>query len=402
MKRLPRGFQASSLDRHEFSPAHLADVKMDDDDEPELVLKKEPKVRLPKEPAAKIKPTLDVNKFVNSLNQHLTIRTVGHVMQLNQNGTPIYYAAVGWAHTKINGEKVWTADTKMHVASVSKLLTAMGMLKALGTHGLNPDTRIAQFLPAYWQQGENINQITFAHLLTHRSGFRVPGTKTGFLTMKREVAAGVQNVGEDSGYENANFGLMRILIPIVIGDIDRDRMFHPNAETNDVIWDGIATDFYRDYMQDNVFEPAGVSGAGFLPMPAAANGALAYAYPNVGQTGWNSGDLATVAGGAGWRLSIKELMSVLSHFRRTNKILTPTAALAMLSKGYGLNGNVETDVGTIYVRKGGWGSGDRKEQCIALFLPDGMELAVFANSAIGPDDEKIKKVVLDKYLAAIS
>jgi CubicO group peptidase (beta-lactamase class C family) len=396
IKRLPRGFQAGSADRYEFSPAHLADVDMVDSDEPAVVFKAKPKRTL------KLKPKLDTDKFVNSLNEYLTTLTVGHAIQLNQNGTPIYFAGVGWAQTKTNLGKRWTADTKMHVASVSKLLTAMGLLKALGTHGWDPNTRIARFLPAYWQQGENINQITFAHLLRHRSGFHVPGTKTDFLTMKREVDAGVLKVGEYSGYENMNFGLMRILIPVINGDLDRHQTFSPNGVINDAAWDGMAIGFYRDYMQDNVFEPAGVSGAGFLPMPAAANGAVAYAFPDLGHSGWNSGDLTTVAGGAGWRLSIKELMSVLNHFRRTNHILSATASQAMLDDGYGLNDIEETDVGKIYWKKGGWSSGRRKEQCVALFLPDDMELVVFANSLINGTDEKINSVVINRFLAAIS
>lgn len=401
LKRLPRGFQASSVDRYEFSPAHLAEVDMVEGDEPALVFKAKPEKKRPTRLYIKSKPKLDTNKFVTSLNEYLTTKTVGHVMQLNQNGTPIYFAGVGWAQTTTNLGQRWTADTRMHVASVSKLLTAMGMVKALGSRGLSPSARIARFLPEYWQQGENINLITFEHLLTHRSGFKVTGSKTDFATMKREVAAGVQNVGEDSGYENVNFGLMRILIPVVTGDVDRGLVFAISV-LNDPGWDTIATDFYRDYMQDKVFEPAGVTGAGFVPLYAAVNGAVAYSFPNFGHTGWNSGNLTTVAGGAGWRLSIKELMSVLSHFRRTNNILTPTSALAMLDKGYGLNDIKDTDVGKIYIRKGGWKSGRRKEQCIALFLPDGMELVVFANSMIGTDDESIKKVVIDRFLAAIS
>jgi len=349
----------------------------------------------------KQKPTLNVDAFVRSLDSALSSQTVGHVMQLNQNGTPIWFTAVGWAQTPSDLGKKWTADTRMHVASVSKLLTAMGMMKALGKGGWNTNAHIAPFLPEYWHQGSNVNLITFHHLLRHRSGFKVPGSKTDFLTMKKEVAAGVSNVGESSGYENVNFGLMRILLPVMNGDIDRDMEVGGGGSINDGAWDALCVGFYRDYMQDHVFEPAGVNGAGFVPLPAAANGAVAYAFPNVGEHGWNSGDTSTVAGGAGWRLSIKELMSVLHHFRRKGTIVSTTTAQSMLDNLYGLNGSKDTDVGTIYWKKGGWHHGRRKEQCVAFFLPDGMELAVFANSTIGVDDAKIDSLVVEHFVDAI-
>lgn len=401
LKRVPRGFHASSVGDHVFSPAHLVDVDMVEDDDPVLTIRPKARRKLP--PGVKIKsaPKLDTNQFVTPLNDHLTTLTVGHAIQLNQNGTPIYFAGVGWAQTGTDLGNRWTAETRMHVASVSKLLTAMGLMKALDTHGLGPGTRIDRFLPSYWHKGANVDRITFDHLLRHRSGFHVPGSKTDFLTMKREVDAGVLKVGERSGYENVNFGLMRILIPVVTGDVDRGLEFAPAGAVNDGLWDSLATGFYRDYMQDHVFEPAGVLGAGFVPMPAAANGAVAYAFPDLGGTGWNSGDLTAVAGGAGWRLSIKELMGVLHHFRRMNTIVSAATAQTMLDNCRGLNGKQDTDVGTIYWKKGGWAKGSRKEQCVAFFLPDDMELAVFANSTIGNKGEKIDQVVIDRFVSAI-
>jgi hypothetical protein len=48
---------------------------------------------------------------------------------------------------------------------------------------------------------------------------------------------------------------------------------------------------------------------------AAAGGAVTYCYPDLGRNGRNFGDLLTFAGGrAGWRLSIKELMSCSTTF----------------------------------------------------------------------------------------
>src|SRR5262249_32302969 len=122
--------------------------------------------------------------------------------------------------------KGWTSDTRMHVASVSKFLTAVGMVRTLHKKGISPDARIVDHLPAYWKKGKNIDRITFRHLLTHTSGFSTGGSASHYTFMKGKVAEGVARVG-DYDYENMNFGLCRILIPIINGDVSRTARFFP-------------------------------------------------------------------------------------------------------------------------------------------------------------------------------
>ncbi|MCA1616829.1 MAG: serine hydrolase [Acidobacteria bacterium] len=187
------------------------------------------------------------------------------------------------------------------------------------------------------------------------------------------------------------------LIPIINGDIPNN--FDPPSHVRDQSWDITTISFYKDYMQDNVFTPAGVANAGFAPLPVPINSALAYSFPPAG--GWNSGDLQSVAGGAGWRLSVKELLDVMNHVRRKNTIISPTKAQYILERHFGVNGETSTPAGTMYWRKGSWGNNGRHEQCVAFFMPDGVEVAVFVNSRISPSSYSLRKLVGDVYVNSL-
>jgi CubicO group peptidase (beta-lactamase class C family) len=265
------------------------------------------------------------------------------------------------------------------------------------------DDPIIDYLPEYWTKGNDIDKITFEHLLTHRSGFdsgpsptdEMPNPdwqRTDYTFMKDRVAVGVSGVGSNSGYENMNFGLCRILIPIVAGKIDKNAIFVPPV---DPVWDYCCILYYREYMQDNVFGPAGVHNVGFIPDYNISNAKRALAYEPFSyeisdkKNGWDSGDLGTVSGGAGWRLSMYELMAVMDHVRRKNTIIDNSKAQFMLEHHYGIDQEDTTPAGTWYNKNGGWSSGDRAEQCVIFFLPDDMELAIFVNSPIADPDSNI-------------
>jgi hypothetical protein len=109
---------------------------------------------------------------------------------------------------------------------------------------------------------------------------------------------------------------------------------------------------------------------------------LAYDFPVTGH-GWNSGDLTYMVGGAGWHMTLNELLAVMGTFRRGGTIVTADQAQLMLENGLGINATVPTNVGTYYVKYGGWtGQSDYEEQCEAFFLPLDMELVVLVNSQV--------------------
>ena len=96
----------------------------------------------------------------------------------------------------------------------------MATTKLLNDAGMSPNTPIASYLPDYWSKGPNVDQITFANLLTHTSGldYGVGSSASDFLFMKDQIAAGTTHLGQ-FWYQNMNFGLCRILISTINGNI---------------------------------------------------------------------------------------------------------------------------------------------------------------------------------------
>src|SRR5215472_2123106 len=338
---------------------------------------------------------LDVDAFTKALHAALKDEVAGYSMRLRQHGQTIETLEWQWARTPQDGSEGWNPDRLMHVASVSKLMTAIGTTRLLAEKGVSPDAKIIDYLPTYWAKGPNIDKITFRNLMTHTSGF---AGDTDFLSMKAAVAAGVStnpSAPDHLGhyhYENMNFGLCRILISVLNGNIANGANF---PFINDQLWDLVTIVSYNQYLQSKVFAPSGVTTA---TLDHPANGVLAYGFP-ITTPGWNSGNLESVSGGAGWHLSVDELLDVMGAFRRKGTIMSPAKAQEMLDNGFGIDlVGISTPAGKLYNKNGLWHNGARTEQSLAYFLPEDMELVVLANSPIGNPGKFFRDVVTQIYV----
>lgn len=345
-------------------------------------------------------PQLDVLSFAAGLHEALKDDTNGYVMRLAQNGQPIATLQWEWARRPGDGGLGWNPQRRMHVASVSKLITAIAAVNLLHDKGISVDAAIGPYLPTYWDRGANVNAITFRELLTHRSGIEVPGSATSYSTMKAEIAAGVP-ASAGSQYENTNFGLFRILIPVINGDVDKNLLAGfggtPLFESvADNVWDIVTVNAYEAYVNQHVFSPSGVAGGPSLTHRSTD----ALAYDNPWASGWDSGNLRSVSGGAGWIMSADQVLSVMAHFRHTDAIVPRSVALTAMSDRLGLDVKSNTPAGTLYNKNGLWRDGSgRTEQSLAYFLPNGMELVVMTNSPITSDGLFFRSLVTNLYTA---
>jgi CubicO group peptidase (beta-lactamase class C family) len=341
-------------------------------------------------------PHLNVQKFTAAFHAHFKDQVAGYAMQLRKNGAPIETLIWNWADNPSDGAKGWNLDTRMHVASISKLVTAMAMTKLLDDKNISYDAKIVDHLPKYWAKGTNVDKITFRNLMTHTSGFRAGGA-TDYESMKSFVATGVSlsNYGVPS-YENMNFGLCRILIAILDGAVAKDALF---PVVNDQVWDAVTITAYAKYVHASVLAPAGVTNG---TLDHAAGMALAYmAPPSNLSAGWNSGDLGTVSGAAGWHLSVNEVLNIMGTFRRKGTIMSQAKAQGMIANMFGLDEHLTTPAGDLYNKNGRWtqyGPNGPTEQGVAYFLPENMELVVFVNSMVGPKQEFLRGAVDTLYL----
>ena len=363
------GLNEEMVRTHIFRPDHVRDAALhfdlheagDGDGDPD-----EPP------PPSGLLYRLNTQKLSNDLHNLLSGCVSGYSMQLRRYGRVIFDRQWKSAKTPVDGNLDWASDVQMHVASVSKLITAMAMTKLLHSRNISPDARILSWLPKYWQKGPGVDQLTFRKLLTHNSGLVLkdePGP-SDFQFMKDQIALGT--VGKP-GYRNINYGLCRILI----STIDAPYLFNiflPGV--TDAYWDLTTINYYARYVSENIFDPVGVASS-FLH---EGDDALAYGFP-ANMRGWDSGDLKTMSGCAAWHLSIDDLLIVMAAFRRRNMIIDPARAQQMLDRQFGLDVKKDTPLGRIYAKGGFWSlNGNFVEQSNVFFLPKGMELAILANS----------------------
>jgi hypothetical protein len=167
---------------------------------------------------------------------------------------------------------------------------------------------------------------------------------------------------------------------------------------NDIIWDIITLGAYESYVAGEVFSPAGVSGP---TLKHHALDALGYDFPVTG-SGWNSGDLTTMAGGAGWHMAVDDLLDVMDAVRRRGTIMSPLEAQAMLDAGFGIDWTISTPLGTYYAKNGLWrdSAGDT-EQGVLFYLPEDMEFVLLVNSPVGSAPEFLYSLVADAYTSNV-
>ncbi|MBW4573034.1 MAG: beta-lactamase family protein [Tolypothrix carrinoi HA7290-LM1] len=207
---LPAELTEAEIAAHVITPEHVKNIQIEEVDESREVRYDIPIVTR----QFAIPPKLNVDAFGKAIHNILKDSVTGYMLQLRQNGNLIYNLIWNWAQTPADLRQGWSEDTRMHVASVSKFITAVGLVKVLDSKNISYDSKIINYLPTYWSKGNNIDKITFRHLLTHRSGFSTDSSASDYTFMKSKVAAGVTQVGSYD-YENMNFGLCRILIPII-------------------------------------------------------------------------------------------------------------------------------------------------------------------------------------------
>ena len=105
-----------------------------------------------------------------------------------------------------------------------------------------------------------------------------------------------------------------------------------------------------------------------------------------------------MAGGAGWRLSVDDLLKVMDHVRRRNTILQAGRTQQALDAKLGIDIIKSTPAGNLYSKNGSWSSGGRSEKSVIFFMPEGMELVLLVNSKVSASDWSIRGIVQDLYI----
>src|SRR5690242_12391676 len=179
----------------------------------------------------------------------------------------VYQKAFGLADRTFNIPN--TLDTKFHIASLSKPITAAAVLLLADRGKLRLEDPVSKFVPDF----PNGDRITIENLLTHTSGIgepsdadydrwsRFPQTPASLLESVKKDPPHGQPKGEYF-YTASNYNLLAFIIEKVSG---RN---------------------YGDFLEENIFRPAGMSDTAHRGDDTAIVPRLAPGYMPVGTAGF--------------------------------------------------------------------------------------------------------------------
>ena len=185
-----------------------------------------------------------------------------------RDGKPVFSHAYGYADREKKIPN--TVETPFLIASMTKPLTGLAIGQLVEQGKLSYDDSLAKFLPDFPDR-ESATKIKIKHLLSHTSGLGNPvGTKIGESVAaaaldRQTTVKGIVDTFEKKrpefepgtkwSYSNTGFQLLGRIIEIVSGQ-----------------------DYY-EYMQKNVFAPAGATSASFPLLPKNGVAVVPMAYP---------------------------------------------------------------------------------------------------------------------------
>ncbi len=298
--------------------------------------------------AASAPAETNVNAMAANAAATLDARVVGYSFSIVKDGK----LAASQAGGIRKAGQAFTTATQIHVASVSKTVTAIAVLQLLEANNLSVFDQVGPWLPDDWVKGYGFSgagSLRFIDLLTHRSGVQQSVSKyvssepefegvsvNGYDGLKLLVEYGIAPDWKDTGcaskqddgayapgasadpgdyfgvycYKNANFGLFRIIIPKLWQAIE------PSITGYDLLDLGTSA-LYSAYVKIHVWEPLGVQANCFAPdqddLPHYYDARYPMAPP---KTSWGETSMFYACGPVAWHLSsvdIAKFATYLSH-----------------------------------------------------------------------------------------
>lgn len=229
----------------------------------------------------KLHPDDPLDVFLNHMNGRVPAlmkqyQIPGCSIALVQNGEIVWLEAYGYAD--LEKGRVLTVDTPMRVQSISKSVTAWGVMKLVEQGAIDLDAPVTQYLKTWSFPGSvySPESITVRRLLSHTAGLPLgdiftiysPGEEMPSLKEKLTLeAVPVREPGTAFSYSNTGYNFLELLIEEVTGR------------------------GFSEYMEAEILLPLGMESASFdwddramnpaPPTGYALNGAPApvYVYP---------------------------------------------------------------------------------------------------------------------------
>jgi len=309
-------------------------------------------------------------------------KCVGYGFAIFHNGKLIKHGNGGFARrspdTTPKHELPFEDDTRIDIASCTKTVVAIAVLKALEMKGKTDAELIYKYLPTNWKVPASVKALTFQDLLSHHSGLK-KSDSGDYDGMRKVIEAGVSPDydPEDGDYQNINFAMCRILLPYIIA-APQMKPFENDPKKAGLVTAAAFSQFIRDY----VFKPAGINKPiQFKPWHESGDLsklALHYSYQDATVAGLEPHDHTLDAGAGGLYVNAIELAQVMAALEN-NKLLAVNTRQMMKQHNLGIfrvgNSAYWTHNGGFKDNKGR-GIGSRLVLC-----PNNIQIAIVINSA---------------------
>lgn len=347
-------------------------------------------------------PAFSLDKFDAELKASIAPSgAVGWTYIINQNGLFAKGGGFGKMRNTADGPRNMTVNSKINLASVSKFITAIGVMQLLERRNMDPSAKIGPWLPASWSQGTGVSSISFSELLTHNSGLNSSNTNFPqtlcYSCLRSVISQGVTKPLKPNDYLNANYALFRILIPSLWRGLD-------DAPNISPILDSAATEnLYIQYMQEKVFEPVGLTNIDCEPETRSVSTMYYMTSDGDVTPGVWFGSWKSLSGGGGFYMTAMELARLLAYYRHTEVLMPKSQRTIMDNMRFGFE-RVDPDRelhGTYLPKNGSISDGNGRGVVTQLVLfPNGIEVIVMFNSqnmVFAGGETSIRRAIYDAY-----
>jgi|GEM_PF-4503712 len=292
----------------------------------------------------------------------------GYAWVVAKNGQVVSEGKAGTVRSPYqqpNGNVAWTLDSRINLASVSKPITTVGVIKLLNDRKISLDAPFYPYVKSKVPKvGAGVDKVTFRNLLTMKSGLKPDGTLYlsepfwDFLSQYLQQGL-VGTPGQTYAYSNTNFSILQGAIEEIFGQS------------------------YETYMKDEVLKKMGIDTAVFSPDPNSRDVAtLSYAGSSDQRSGTYWSEMQMIGPG-GWIAPASVLIKFLTGVR-SNKVLSPELTKQMLTGELGWY-TYDGNYGQYYHHNGGLTNGGSPAQGLntgIIHFSDGYDALLLVNSPV--------------------
>ncbi len=321
-------------------------------------------------------PVFRVDLFEQNIIDTFGSQSVGFTYAIAVGGNLQRHGAGGNASLAPDPTRAMAATDAMHVASISKTITTIAVLRLLqDTPAVGLGSAFVPYLPSGWSPGTGVSGLTFANLLRHESGFDFPANQSRFshADLRTLISSGVVGDSSNAVYNNSHHSLFRLIIPNLLG------RSQGSSESEEEFYARV----FNEYVNEVVFAPLQISAS----LAPAATPNLYYAFPHNDAAGLGTGTNWTYTldpGAYGWYLSAVDLAKILVYLHETEDLISASMRDAMDQDEMGYWNSRTGEHGRYLMKAGSWGytvdSVTQGVQSIAGRFPAHVSAAVITNS----------------------